>query len=136
MPRLAIGTGKVGMSSPLATNLRGGLMRSSGHEQLVKLIRANLQDCDSDNPFQGDLGIGNQHIFKLDNDDSQSELMIRIKQLFKRLSLENRASLNGTINFSSVDGELTAEVSYIDLEENKPDTLTISKLSDGRLSIK
>lgn len=135
MPRLPIGTGKVGIASPFSSNGRGGFARASGHEQLVKLIRENLQDCDSDNPFQGDIGLSNQHIFELDGDEACSELRIRIKSLFKRLSLDNRAELTGPIKFSSSDGELVAEVNYMDIEENKPSTLTISKASGGQLTI-
>jgi hypothetical protein len=135
-PRLPIGTGKVGIASPLASNGRGGLLRSSGEGQLKKIIRNNLQDCDSDNPFQSDLGIGNGHIFGLNNEDAQSELRIRIKALFKRLSLENRASLLPPVVFTSVGEELAADVSYMDLEENKQDMVALSRAESGALTVR
>lgn len=136
MPKLPTGTGKVGIDSPMDSDGRGGLKRSTGLDQLKKLIRNNLQDCDSENPFQDDLGLGSQHIFELNNEDAQSDLRVRIKALFKRLSLENRASLDGPITFTSVDGEMTADVSYINLEENKPDNLTISRSAGGSFTVR
>jgi hypothetical protein len=136
VPRLVIGTGKVGIASPLTSNGRGGLLRSSGEGQLKKIIRSNLQDCDSDNPFQSDLGIGNGHIYGLNNEDAQSELRIRIKALFKRLSLENRASLLPPVVFTTIGEELTADINYINLEENKQDMVTLSRAEGGALTLR
>lgn len=111
-------------------------MRSSGEEQLKKLIRDNLQDCDNDNPFQQDLGLGSKHIFSAPSDDYQSELALTIKLLFQRLALQLRAQLDEVPKFTRDGGDLIAHIVYTNLEENKPgQVLRIVKTASGAMAV-
>lgn len=116
------GEGKTGLAIPFAADGRGRLALVSGNDQLEKIIILNLSDLDSANPFQGDIGIGAEMVFSIASTKLRAEVKRRISMLFRRLQLQDRARLDGAPAFSqdSKTQELTVEIKYINLEENKP----------------
>lgn len=118
---------KRGIALPFQTNGRGRLVLCESEEQLRKIIMLNLMNLDSDNPFQSDLGLGAEMIFALQSEQLKAELRRRINATFRRLQLQNRARLAKQPVFTerSETQELEVNISYINLEENKEDKLSL-----------
>jgi len=116
------GQGKTGIAIPFAADGRGRLALSSGNAQLEKIITLNLSDLESANPFQGDIGIGADMVFAIASVKLRADVRRKINLLFRRLQLSDRARLDGSPTFTSNSTlqELTVDINYINLEENKP----------------
>lgn len=116
------GDGKNGLAIPFSSDGRGRLALVSGEAQLQKIIVLNLSDLDSSNPFQGELGIGRDMIFAIASESLRTDLKRRIKELFRRLQLQDRARLAKSPSFTTDSNlqELTVNIAYINLEEDKP----------------
>lgn len=129
------GNGKTGIDVPVASDGRGRLALTSGNEQLSKLISLNLADLESANPFQQDLGLGPDVVFSVGDEKLRLEMRRRIRALFRRLQLADRARLAKEPTFSqdSEKQELTVDIDYINIEEDKPGTMALgfSALSTG-----
>lgn len=115
------GQGKTGLALPFAADGRGRLALVSGNDQLEKIIGLNLSDLDSSNPFQGDIGLGSDVVFAVASVKLRADLNRRINLLFRRLQLQDRARLSGRPEFTtdSATQELSVDIKYINLEENK-----------------
>lgn len=116
------GNGKTGFAIPFGADGRGRVALTSGPKQLKKLILLNLSDLDSANPFQGDIGLSADMVFAIASVKLKTDVLRRVNQLFRRLQLNDRARLSGTPTFDQDDAnqEMTLNIVYIDLEENKP----------------
>jgi hypothetical protein len=116
------GNGKTGIAIPFSADGRGRLALVSGNEQLEKIIMLNLSGLESANPFQGDLGLGEDMVFAIASTKLRTEVRRRINALFRRLQLSDRARLEGAPAFTtdSQNQELTVDIKYINLEEDKP----------------
>lgn len=107
-----------GLTLPIAV-VNGRVLRSSGTDQLHKVIMLGLAENDSDNPFQ-DIGF-NHGVFDVNDPSQAARYTNRIARLFARLEAEGRARLMpGYPKFESVGEELIATIKYIDLETDKP----------------
>lgn len=116
------GQGKTGIAIPFAADGRGRLALVSGNAQLEKIITLNLSDLESANPFHGDIGLGANMVFAIASTQLRADVRRRINVLFRRLQLQDRARLSGAPAFT-VDSklqEMTVDINYINLEENKP----------------
>lgn len=116
------GQGKTGIAIPFAADGRGRLALTSGNGQLEKIIILNLSDLESANPFQGEIGIGADMVFAVSSVKLRADIKRRIAKLFRRLQLQDRARLDGQPVFTSdsANQELTVDIKYINLEEDKP----------------
>lgn len=116
------GQGKTGIALPFSADGRGRLAMVSGNAQLEKIIILNLSDLDSGNPYQGDIGLSADMVFAIASTKIRADVKRRINQLFRRLQLQDRARLNGNPSFTQNSNlqELTVDIEYINLEENKP----------------
>lgn len=116
------GDGKTGIAIPFAADGRGRLALVSGNAQLEKIITLNLSDLESANPYQGDIGLGSEMVFAIASVKLRAEVQRRIKLLFRRLQLQDRARLDGIPVFSTDSNlqEMTVDIKYINLEEDKP----------------
>lgn len=121
------GNGKTGIAVPFSADGRGRLAFVSGDAQLRKIIFLNLSDLESLNPFQADIGLGSDMIFAIANEALRADLKRRIQALFRRLELADRARLARPPAFetNSSRQEMTVEIEYINLEEDKPGTLSL-----------
>ncbi len=116
------GEGKTGLAIPFNADGRGRLAMVSGNAQLEKIIILNLSDLDSANPFQGEIGLGADMVFAIASTKLRADIKRRINALFRRLQLQDRARLEGAPTFTPdpILNEMTVDVTYINLEENKP----------------
>lgn len=116
------GQGKTGLAIPFAADGRGRLALVSGNGQLEKIITLNLSDLDSANPFQGEIGLDAGLVFAIASTRLRADIKRRINSLFRRLQLQDRARLDGAPSFinDSTLQEMTVDIKYINLEENKP----------------
>lgn len=122
------GQGKTGIALPFSADGRGRLALVSGNQQLEKIIILNLNDLESDNPYQGDIGLGADMIFAIASAKLRGDVRRKIALLFRRLQLQDRARLDGSPSFQedSQNQELTVDISYINLEEDKPGSVSVS----------
>lgn len=121
------GNGKTGLAFPVSADGRGRLALVSGNKQLEKIIWLNLSDLDSANPFQGDIGLGADMVFAVASVRLQADVIRKISMLFRRLMLDDRARLEGSPTFTTdtVLNEMTVDINYVNLEEDKPGQLGI-----------
>lgn len=115
------------MATGLALPLRcvnGRAVRSTGEDQLKKIIMLSIADCDSGNPYQ-DLGIDQALVFSLSDEQTKAYARRRIIDAFKRLEAEGRAELNGTPKFTTREGELEVQIKYLNLETNEAQDITL-----------
>jgi hypothetical protein len=119
------GDGKAGWAVPFSGDGRGRVAQTFGNDQLEKLIATNLQDLSSGNPFQ-ELGIGEDMVFAVAAEHLRIDLRRRIRALFKRLQLADRARLakEPDFNVNATVGELTINIDYINIEEDKPGSMS------------
>lgn len=119
------GQGKTGIAIPFSADGRGRIALVSGDDQLQKIIAMNLSDCQSDNPFQDDLGIGADMVFAIASTKLRADLKRRITVLFRRLQLQDRARLAAAPTFEIDDKqqELNVDINYVNIEEDKPGNL-------------
>jgi hypothetical protein len=115
------------LAVPFSADGRGRLAFVSGDAQLRKIIFLNLSDLESLNPFQADIGLGSDMIFAIANESLRADLKRRIQALFRRLELADRARLARPPLFTtdSARQEMTVDIEYINLEEDKPGTLSL-----------
>jgi len=116
-----------GIAFPFRASPRKGVELSEGPEYIRHLVLVALGDCDSDNPYQ-DLGIGNAVIFRnLSNPAVQGWVTRKVRDIFRTFEAEELARLH-TLDFegSVDDGDLTALITYVDLETNTPNELRVS----------
>lgn len=107
-----------GLTLPIAV-VNGRVLRSSGTEQLHKVIMLGLSENDSDNPFQ-DIGF-NRGVFDVNDPSQAARYTNRIVRLFQRLEGEGRAKLTaGYPKFETSGEELIVTIKYIDLETDQP----------------
>lgn len=127
MSRFVSGTGKIGIQLPVQGDGRGRLVRTSGNDQLQKVISLNLQPLDSANPYQADIGLGGQVIFAIADVNAQQDLRRRINALFRNLQLQDRARLAGppTFEVDSEKQDMNCTIDYVNLEEQKAETMEL-----------
>jgi hypothetical protein len=115
-----------GLSAPFAVK-QGRLIRTTGEEQLRKIILLSLSDCSSDNPFQ-DLGIGIQAIFNVEGPEVRFSIARRIQGVFKLLQAQGRATLSPNypkFEVNRAQCELVVYIHYINLETATTNELAI-----------
>lgn len=94
----------------------------SGNFQLEKIIWMNLSDLDSANPYQGEIGLGADMVFAIASAKLRADIKRKINALFRRLQLQDRARLKDAPKFTTNSNlqEMTVDIEYINLEEDKP----------------
>ena len=69
--------------------------------------------------------LGAEAVFSIASSKLRADTTRKVNQLFKRLRLQDRARLNGTPMYTANENlmEMTCDINYINLEENKPGTV-------------
>ena len=123
-----------GIQSPLTVTAKGGASMVSGSDLIRQLLLAALRDCSSANPFQS-LGISDRVVFDVADGQTLGQLKVVIQQIFVQFEAQKLARLvrgeDGVILSHNEDGEVIAKVNYIDLETDKPDTVSASHNENG-----
>jgi len=106
----------------------GRLRLSEGSEQLSKIIIIGLMDGSNANPFNV-VGGAQDVIFNVNDQAVRSRITLKIRQLFRRLEMEERARLApGWPIFHTEEGtgELVATIQYFDMESAMDEELSIN----------
>lgn len=112
---------------PFAASGSGGLQMLSGDDLILQYIKTYAADCDSDNPFQSDLGIGSQPIFANSADSAwKGQVRRKIEQMF-RLYLErtNLARLRSLTFSVGEDGEDILDIKYLSIESDEDQSISL-----------
>lgn len=117
-----------GMALPVRTNRRGGAFLVEGTPYLEQTIRSGLTPNHNRNPFQAgggiEIGLSERVIFAPLAPGARNLARRGITRFFARLRADDLARLSpGSegLKFSDVDGELVANVRYVDLEADRED---------------
>jgi len=114
-----------GLQVPVGVDITGGTAWVSGEENDRKTIFTALGDCDSENAFQQELGLGIGMIFDPNDETVRARILRRLKNIFRIFEEADRYKLlTETILWSSVEGELTLEFKYLNLETDEERSFT------------
>lgn len=113
-----------GMAIPVRVNRRGGAATIEGTPYVEQTISVGLTPNLSRNPFQAgggvELGISERFVFANDTPGTRAGARLQIVRAFARWRAEEIAKLapgNEGLSFEDGnDGELVANVRYVDLE--------------------
>lgn len=113
-----------GMAIPVRVNKRGGATTLEGTPYVEQTIAAGLTPNLSRNPFQAgggvELGISERFVFANATPGTRAGARLQIVRAFTRwrtAGIAKLASGNEGLNFEDgTDGDLTANVRYVDLE--------------------
>lgn len=109
-----------GIARPVQQDGHGSLRTVIGDDYLTMLVQIMVQDCESNNPFQQDLGVGVDAVFGLDSDIAWKGLVRRRLEaefrIFNKLNLAKFGSLE--FRQGDVEGEYLAVVKFRSIETN------------------
>jgi len=112
-----------GLKVPVGVDATGGTAWVSGEENDRKTIFTALGDCDSENAFQQELGLGVDMIFDPLDETVRARILRRLKDIFRIFEEADRYKLlPETISWTEGDGELTLEFKYLNLETDEERT--------------
>jgi len=119
---------------PLGVDASGGAAMVESDDLNTQLIMTALSDCDNENAFQQELGLGPEMIFDLSDPGARAKILRRVYQIFDNFEAQHRFRLlRETIRWETEDGDLSLHFTYHDLEsdELKPFAKTFSEGSTG-----
>ena len=111
-----------GLKIPFGVDKTGGLAVAESEEQNQNVIFCALADCDNDNAFQQDLGIGTDMIFDLQDERVRARIIGRVLDAFDTFEAQHRFKLRtDSIRWTEdgETGELKLEFLYHDLESDE-----------------
>jgi len=114
-----------GISLPFAGTHTGGLATATDDGYIRQLLLTALSDCSNANPFN-DIGLGQDHVFQPNTQRSRGQILVRVRKVFEDFERRKLARLNGQPRWGkSEDGVVQLNVSYYNLETDKPEELTL-----------
>ncbi|KKM81515.1 hypothetical protein LCGC14_1329070 [marine sediment metagenome] len=109
-----------GLKVPMGVDITGGAAWVDGEKNDRKTIFTALGDCDSENAFQQELGLGIGMIFDPSDETVRAKILRRLKSIFRVFEEADRYRLlTETISWTEGDGELTLEFKYRNLETDE-----------------
>jgi hypothetical protein len=110
-----------GLSIPVGANKAGRAAMSTADENDSKIISTALSDCDSDNAFQQELGLGSGMIFDVNDPLVRAKIMRRLNLIFDEFEKLKRYRLQeDTVKWSKDDdGGLFLEFKYLNIESDE-----------------
>lgn len=107
-----------GLSIPLRATAAGRSAISVGDDHASKIIEVALSDCENNNAFQQDDGLGNV-AFEISDDVFKGRIRVRLTKLFRELETALLYRLEPeTIAWEDGEGETTLTFSYTNLESD------------------
>jgi len=123
-----------GIASPPQVTPNGGAVTVRGSALTRQLLLTALRDCSSDNPFQK-LGVGDENIFDINDQQTVARLKAVIQVIFARFEAQQLARLamgEKSLEFAhDEEGALSVRISYVDLETDKPETVSLTHNANG-----
>lgn len=114
-----------GLALPITATRVGRSARDEGDDHAAKILMIALSDCDNDNAFQQDRGLGSSMVFEVSTESLKAKILARIRTVFDDLERALLFKLvESSIQWSEgpVQGELTMSLRYIDLESDEQKT--------------
>lgn len=109
-----------GLQLPVGVDGTGGTAMTDSEEENKKIIWCALSDCDNDNAFQQDLGIGSAMVFGMKDAGSRARILDRVTDIFRTFEALQRFRLKReTVKWRSREGEQILEFKYLDLESDE-----------------
>ena len=112
-----------GLKIPVGVDVHGGAAMLDGDQMNTQDIKTALSDCDNENAFQQEVGLGSGMIFDVDDNTIRARIMRKVEAIFSKFEREIRFRLlRHTIEWTSGDGELNLEFQYLDIESDETNT--------------
>lgn len=111
-----------GLAIPVGVDARGGASIVERDDNDRKVIKTAMSDCDSENAFQAELGLGNFPVFKNDTVEFRSQVLRRIQSIFADFQRNHKYKLRReTIRWveSPDTGELELQFKYFSIESDE-----------------
>jgi hypothetical protein len=112
-----------GLKIPVGVNALGRTATVSADTCATQTIMTALTDCDNENAFQQDLGLGSGMIFAVNDIKLRATILQRLREIFAQFVKERKYKLlEETISWDDTGEELKLEFHYLDMEsdEEKP----------------
>lgn len=112
----------VGLAIPVGVDGTGGAGMVSGEDNDKKLIMEALSDCDNENAFQQDLGLGSDIVFDINDDRVRQKVLRKLYAIFEDFEANHKYRLvRNTIKWADTtkEGEMTLEFKYLNLETDE-----------------
>lgn len=110
-----------GLRLPVGVGANGGAAIVSGDAQATKIIWTALSDCDNQNAFQQDLGLGSDLVFDAPESANRGKIIRKLYAIFDEFERDMLYRLErGTIQFEHDPRtqELVLSFQYINLESD------------------
>lgn len=123
------------LTVPLKVGKRGQLRAVEGSNAIDQTVKVALSPSASTHPWQQTQGIGYDVVFQTADEPLAAMLGERVQRIFARLAAQDIADVapNTTPRFVDVgDGQVEAEVHYVDLERDDARPSMVRIPSPGR----
>lgn len=122
-----------GLSLPVGPTKLGRSALAHGEVHVQKILVIALNDCDNENPFQQDRGLGNGMIFEVSSEELRAKVQRRLVEIFRAFEESELYRLDDeSIRWEeAVAGELSLTLKYIDLESDEEREFTHSFSQGG-----
>ncbi len=109
-----------GLAIPIGVDITGGAAWVSGEKNDRKTIFTALGDCDSENAFRQELGLGIGMVFDISDETVRALILRRLVAIFRVFEEGDRYKLlTEAISWSQNEGELTLQFKYLNLETDE-----------------
>lgn len=109
-----------GMKLPVGVDPTGRAAMIDGEEENQKIIFSALSDCDNDNAFQQEIGIGTDMVFDVNDSRARARILSKLVDIFRRFEKLHRFKLRTeSIRWTAMEGELKLSFVYHDLESDE-----------------
>ena len=111
-----------GLDIPVGVDARGGSRVVDTDLNDRKVIKTAMSDCDSENAYQADIGLGSFPVFKNDTVEFRSLVLRRIQSIFADFERNHKYKLRrNTINWveSPDTGNLELQFKYFSIESDE-----------------
>ena len=109
-----------GLKIPVGVNAMGGVALLEGDDDAMQAIKIALTDCESENAFQQDLGLGSGMVFANNDSMLRARILNNLRSIFNQFQKEKRFKLlENTIKWKDAEGELTLEFRYLNMESDQ-----------------
>jgi hypothetical protein len=112
-----------GLKIPVGVNALGRTATVSADTCATQTIMTALTDCDNENAFQQDLGLGSGMVFAVNDIKLRATILQRLREIFAQFVKERKYKLlEETISWDDTGEELRLDFHYLDMEsdEEKP----------------
>jgi hypothetical protein len=112
-----------GLDIPVGVDARGGSRIVERDANDRKVIKTAMSDCDSDNAFQADIGLGSFPVFQNDTVEFRSQVLRRIQSIFADFERNHKYKLRREtirwVESGDDSGNLELQFKYFSIESDE-----------------